>query len=115
MSYRTVFQLTIQEGGPTTEEVARYLSDHGRPAVMRNLETPDTWELILTSGLDIAWHDNQDDMKRVSRHWPKVLFTLTGQGDDSGDTWTQYYQGGKVQLESAPRWRPPAFDPKLLR
>ena len=36
-----------------------------------------------------------DDMKELSLRHPEVVFTLDGQGEESGDVWRMYFKNGK--------------------
>jgi hypothetical protein len=38
-----------------------------------------------------------DDMKKLTASVPTVLFTLEGEGEESGDLWVAYFKGGKSQ------------------
>lgn len=44
----------------------------------------------------IKWYDHHDDMVAHSLKYPEVTFTLSGQGEDSGDFWKTRYLGGKL-------------------
>ena len=47
------------------------------------------------------WYDHEDDMKRLSRRFPKSVFTLKGEGEESGDVWVKYFKNGKMQTSKA--------------
>lgn len=44
-----------------------------------------------------SWYDHDVDMKWLSEKFPTVLFTLKGEGEESGDMWIKYYRNGKCQ------------------
>jgi len=50
-------------------------------------------ELCLHS----KWYDHKKDMLRISAMFPGVLFTLSGEGEEAGDMWREYYRDGKMQ------------------
>ena len=77
------------------EEISGYSWDHG--------------DLV-----EAKWYDWKDDMKVLSTIWPDILFTLEGEGEESGDIWVAYFKYGKIQLAKA-RIEFDAFDPEKLR
>ncbi|MBQ4817633.1 hypothetical protein IHP72_15365 [Bacillus pumilus] len=46
---------------------------------------------------ELKWYGHEVDMRSVSRQFPDVLITLTGEGEESGDMWRKYFKGGKMQ------------------
>lgn len=58
------------------------------------------------------WYERRTDMAALSSRYPDVLFTIKGQGEDTGDLWVEYWRDGKVQCE-VPTFAP--FDPSKLR
>ena len=115
MSYRTDYYLNIAEGGPGHAEVAGKLAERAELSAFQSRGSAKDWEPVITGSCPISWYTHQDDMKRVSKHWPGILFTLTGTGEDPGDQWTEYHMDGKVQEERPPSWTPKAFSPELLQ
>ena len=59
------------------------------------------------------WYSHDIDMKRFSEKHPEALFRLSGEGEESGDIWQEYYRGGKRQVCKA-RIVIPDFDADLL-
>lgn len=49
---------------------------------------------------DNKWYDHDDDMIAMSKRFPKVVFQLYGNGEDSDDVWMNYYYCGKVQYDA---------------
>ena len=41
------------------------------------------------------WYDYDADMCQLSALFPDVLFTLTGEGEEKGDIWRNWYREGK--------------------
>jgi hypothetical protein len=48
-------------------------------------------------GDSCKWYDYKKDMLELSNQFPSVLFTLSGEGEESGDIWKHYFLGGKSQ------------------
>lgn len=59
------------------------------------------------------WYEWEQDMRRLSKKVPTVLFTLDGRGEEDGDIWVAYFKGGKAQVEH-PEIKIPPFDKKKL-
>lgn len=47
------------------------------------------------------WYDHQPEMQAFSKQFPNWLFTLTGEGEESGNLWKKYFLNGKVQVANA--------------
>ena len=80
-------------------------------------DTPFAYEKTepIRANLDdaVKWYDHEDDMKRLSLKFPEVVFTLKGEGEESGDVWVKYFKNGKIQTSKAEIVLDP-FDPKKL-
>lgn len=46
---------------------------------------------------DVKWYDHHNDMVKISKMFPSELFTLEGEGEESGDIWKAYYKNGLCQ------------------
>lgn len=60
------------------------------------------------------WYDCESDLKTFSVKHPEVLFTLSGEGEETGDLWILYVKNGKSQHCQAIITYP-AFDESLLK
>lgn len=138
MGYCTYYRLKMQPQGPTT--VPR--CQHERPArakfcpecgqstePVELLQNVKAW-LCLEKEKDSAyaygvdhegeptesckWYEWEADIRRLSKQFPDVLFTLSGEGEESGDIWKAYFLGGKMHKEKAVIQVPP-FDKKKLK
>jgi hypothetical protein len=106
MGYYTEYQLLIQDMKAneimadlrTTNEDARY-------ALTENGETNN----------EAKWYDHEKDLKEFSKKYPKVLFTMWGNGSDAGgDYWKHYVKNGKGQLVTG-RIVYPSYKPILMK
>lgn len=59
------------------------------------------------------WYDCVDDMNEFSKKYPEVLFTMSGEGEESGDIWEHHFKNGKSQLCQAIMTFPPYDENKL--
>ena len=86
MSYYTSFNLSV-EGGETQN-------------IIKDLHS--AYE-VSKIALDINgnredrtyWYNHEKDMTEFSKRYPKILFTLYGEGEDNKDMWREYFKNGK--------------------
>jgi hypothetical protein len=47
----------------------------------------------------VSWQEEEYDkvMKEISKEYPNVIFELSGEGEERGDIWKNYYVNGKIQ------------------
>ena len=60
---------------------------------------------------EMKWYECEDDMVKLSRDYPELVFEVEGQGEDRDDNWRAYFANGKFYLcrgyiyyEPAPDW-----------
>lgn len=83
MGYYTNYNIKIT---PDSDEVRAYI------------DADDNLSYALDEDADSCkWYNHEDDMLRLSREFPDVLFELTGEGEGAGDLWRKYFKNGKVQ------------------
>ena len=59
------------------------------------------------------WYEHTEDMRKISKIYQNVIFSLYGNGEEDGDMWVKYFMNGKVQTEDAVITYAD-FDPKKL-
>lgn len=47
------------------------------------------------------WYYHEEHLREFSKKYPDVLFTLNGEGEESGDIWVEYYKNGLMQKSIA--------------
>lgn len=82
MGYTTKFTLHVEDDSQDWEEL-----------VGKHSEYESTW--IFED--EVKWYSHEEDMRSFSKLHPTILFQLSGEGEDSGDIWTEYYLNGKMQ------------------
>ncbi|MGB3634855.1 MAG: hypothetical protein WA982_12500 [Rubrobacteraceae bacterium] len=112
MGYMTIYTLTVGDEG-------QEISDSHREEILAWLEHDENFSSELEdfheSGMNgcTKWYEHDQNMLRLSRKFPKVLFVLWGEGEEPGDLWKSYYLGGRVQ-EAPARVEYASFDPDEL-
>lgn len=61
----------------------------------------------------LKWYECDKDILEVSINHPGILFTIYGDGEESGDMWYSYIYEGKIQKDPA-EIRFVGFKPELL-
>ncbi len=73
--------------------------DDGELITNLNEITGYDWDYEFT--INGKWYDWKDDMLKLTKVYPDVLFVLTGEGEEAGDLWKAYFKNGKVQHAKA--------------
>jgi hypothetical protein len=47
---------------------------------------------------ETKWYDYEKDMKAVSKKHPKVVFKISGVGEEQPNLWEAYFKDGKMQM-----------------
>ena len=50
---------------------------------------------------NVEWYNHEKDLKEFSKKHSKVLFTLSGEGEENKDMWKKYFLNGKMQVAKA--------------
>lgn len=89
MGYNTRFTLTILEGDKTVDEIMKENEDFDGLdyAIDNNGESIET----------VKWYNHSEDMIKLSKKYPDIVFSLKGDGEEQGDSWYKYFKNGKVQ------------------
>jgi hypothetical protein len=108
MGYATRYKLVARYAGAATPEAAiANLVNENEEAGFCLLENGE-------SGERGKWYEHEEDLRSHSSKFPHLLFTLNGEGEESGDIWVKYFQDGKMQTEKA-ELRLGEFHPEKLK
>lgn len=113
MGYMTFYTLVVGNG-------EHEISDGRHEEILAWLECDENFRTELEdfheSGINgyTKWYEHDQDMLRLSRTFPEVLFVLSGEGEEPGDLWKCYYLGGRVQEATARVEYPPSDPDKLM-
>lgn len=55
-------------------------------------------EVFIEGRVTAKWYSHERDLKDLSLKYPEVLFTVYGEGEESGDIWRKYFKNGKMQV-----------------
>ena len=47
---------------------------------------------------DCKWYDSETHMREFSKKYPKLLFELSGYGEEREDFWKRYFKNGLCQV-----------------
>ena len=47
------------------------------------------------------WYNHEKDMREYSKRYPELVFEISGEGEEAGDLWKDYYQNGLMQRTRA--------------
>jgi hypothetical protein len=83
MGYYTQYSLGVLQGKDTNIDYQKEICDMVDYEYLFDEQT--------------KWYKHDEDMKTISRKYPKVLFVLHGVGDDYGDIWRAYYYDGECK------------------
>ena len=87
MGYYTSHRLTMIEGSYDLIEQFVEENEHAKFALCSNGDCSESCK----------WYSHQEDMKAFSKKHPEAIFELSGEGEESGDIWKEYYKNGKMQ------------------
>jgi hypothetical protein len=87
MGYYTYYKLEIVSGNDSTTHYEKEISElSGYGSCFDD---------------SIKWYEHEKDMRQYSLKHPNTLFKLSGEGEESGDIWQEYYLNGKMQRVTA--------------
>jgi hypothetical protein len=88
---------------PISEAIEKFMQD----------AEPEAYYGVLSEGEHCKWYEHDEPMRALSVEFPDRLFTLRGEGEESGDLWVKYYLNGKCQEAKAEITYAPFDEAKL--
>ena len=97
MGYYTVYELEAYENGKRiNKEREREICAFAREC-SEITSYMDIYKFEELSSDSIKWYSHDQDLLELSKHFPSVIFELTGEGEDHDDNWIAYYCNGKME------------------
>lgn len=87
MGYYTSHELTVIHGDSELISELREDSEGANYAIDDNGDTNESCK----------WYEHERDLRSFSSKHSGVLFMLSGEGEEAGDLWHEYYKDGKMQ------------------
>lgn len=56
----------------------------------------DFTEEYINDGESMTWYEHEIHVLGVTMKYPNLLFTLEGEGEETGDIWKKYFRNGKM-------------------
>lgn len=91
MGYYTQYRLNYwaKENCMITPEMDQAIRDFFNRTVL----VDEGFEEITEYGVEWKWDGHEEDMKRMAREFPDVVFELEGEGEDRDDWWIKEFCG----------------------
>jgi hypothetical protein len=94
MGYYTYFEITVPAKVDRDDiiEKLEVLSEYSFEKTGSNEKTK-----TFATADSCKWYSHESNMIELSEMFPKVLFQVDGDGEESDDIWRTYYLNGKTQ------------------
>ena len=90
MGYYTSFSLEVDQNQEVIQKF-REENDYASNAFDENGDTEESCK----------WYSHEEEIINFSKKHPNILFTLSGEGEESGDIWKMYVKNGVAQRAKA--------------
>lgn len=94
MGYYTYFEITIPAKFDELDVIEKLekISEYKFESSRSNEKTK-----TFATAESYKWYDHESNMFELSEMFPKILFQVDGDGEESDDLWRTYYLNGKSQ------------------
>ena len=97
MGYYTYYNLDAYEhGARVVEEREEEICAFAREC-SEITEYMDIMKFDELSYDSMKWYSHDNDILELSKHFPTVIFELSGEGEDRDDNWISYYRNGEKE------------------
>jgi hypothetical protein len=100
MGYVTHYEAAY-EGDPEFVAEFEEACQRGERFAQYDIEMSEIMAGDVFGGEAVKWYQWEEDMKALSKQFPALLFTLDGEGEESGDIWRAYFRNGKSHVVRA--------------
>lgn len=128
MEYYISFDIEIQDidnKGYDSNKIAKYMLDDPyafypfkyqlKNFIKRIEMEPDLkYKFCFTHNDGVGWRRCNDEMIRLSKEFPEILFKVHCDCEIADHTWDKYFMNGKMQC-CRPKVVPPSFDRSKLK
>jgi hypothetical protein len=98
MGYRTYLSLSVHElDGTPVSEKERTQHENGIAVSTEDDFFKETPQLLWATGVYFRGLSIDEIMKSYSKRFPNYVFSIHGEGDESGDFWYSHYCQGRMQ------------------
>jgi hypothetical protein len=97
MSYDTRYKLNVRIAYPNENPLQEILGEPW-PDFVAILEQFLKYNPLIEP---CSWYSHEDDMKQISNIHSGIIFTLDGEGRESGDIWRKTFFRGKIHVAKA--------------
>ena len=87
---------------------------HGNIDLDAELRAGTKYEYWDKGKIRAKWYEWEEDMLKLSKLFPSILFKVDGEGEEAGDIWRAFFKNGK-RVKYKAEIRLPHFSPDDLK
>lgn len=91
MSYRSFYTISV-DNNESINDIFNWLNNESSESGEFNLQNDE--EICLE---DSSWSEEEDDLEKLSLHFPNIVIEVFRDGENDGDKCYSYYKNGRVQ------------------
>ena len=109
MGYYTYFNCRVIDEGSYDNEYIKKAAN--RLSEIMDYDGDEKEDFNFISYDSMKWYECEDDMKKLSKEFPDMVFEISADGEESDDFWMEYflngdayYCRGRVVFDPPPVW-----------